>query len=373
MAVLDDYFPNLLTAFRVAEYNAFLGAYPRLTVLSKARDFAAHHASYADLYPSFAPRVQPFSRAALKAVGAAYMNFLNNAFRLLPDLERRRIPFLLTLYPGGGLGLREHASDKKLEVVLASPLLHGLTVTLPLTRDYVAEFARTRRLPLPPMQLIRGVVVHPAYFEDGASTHDPYFGEGKRHMDVCFVAEKYMPRGENKGYPEFIALAAKLRGETALRFHVVGGFSADDVDVSLLGDRLTFHGRLETSRLLEFFRSMDLIVSPNKPFVLHPGNFDGFPTGACVEASLSGVAVMASDPLEQNPGYAHGEAMLIAPPTVDAMHEQVRFLLEDHGRTGSIARRGQALTRRWYHPSAQIAPRMKQLESFAASAKAMLL
>jgi hypothetical protein len=64
--------------------------------------------------------------------------------------------------------------------------------------------------------------------------------------------------------------------------------------------------------------------------------------------------------------------MLIVPPTIDALIEQVRFLLEDSGRIGSIARRGQALTRSWYNPSVQIAPRIKLLEAFAGSANAVL-
>ena len=43
-----------------------------------------------------------------------YVNFLNNAIAYLPWLLEHRVPFVTTLYPGGGFGLHEAASDAKL-------------------------------------------------------------------------------------------------------------------------------------------------------------------------------------------------------------------------------------------------------------------
>jgi lipopolysaccharide transport system ATP-binding protein len=365
LVVLDDFFPNLLTGFRVAEYNAYLGAFGNLRVLSALSAFAIEHARYAARYPQFASRVERFSRRDLRGAKLAYINFLNNAALFLPHLERHGLPFALTLYPGGGLGLREAPSDSKLLQVLSSPLLRSLTVTQPVTERYVIDFAAQHGLRLAPLRLVPGVVVNPMYSSSATPAHRPYFGEAKAMFDICFVAEKYMARGENKGYPEFIAMAHALRDEPALRFHVVGSFTADDVDVAALGKRISFHGRIETIDLPGFFDGMDLVVSPNKPFLLHPGNFDGFPTGACVEASLCGVAVMASDALKQNPGYHSGDSILIVPPAADAMVEGLRGLLREPGRVASMARAGQALTRRWYAPEVQIGRRREVLEAVA--------
>lgn len=368
LLVLDDFFPNLLTGFRIAEYNAYLEAFPDVLVLSTLKDFDAQHARYARRYPTLAPRVQRQTRRVLARGAAAYVNFLNNAAHVLPKLERLDVPFGMTLYPGGGFGLREEASDVKLRRVLSSPLLRSLTVTQPVTEQYVNEFANHHGLRLPAMQLIPGVVVNPMYFAADLPPHGAYFGEGKPTFDVCFVAEKYMARGENKGYPEFIAMALALRAQARLRFHVVGSFSPDDIDVGALGERITFHGRVETAQLRGFFAAMDLVVSPNRPFMLHPGNFDGFPTGGCVEAALCGVAVMASDALKQNPGYPNGEAMLIVAPDVDAMVAAMHGLLHAPARVAAIARTGQALTRQWYAPDVQIGKRCEALQALASSA-----
>lgn len=367
LLVLDDFFPHLLTGFRVAEYNAYLAAFGNVEVHSTLRDFDAEHARYRERYPQWADRVRPYTRRALAGCGAAYLNFLNNAAHFVPLLERARVPFGMTLYPGGGLGLREAESDAKLLRVLSSPLLRTLTVTQPVTRDYVVDFAQRHRLALPELRCIWGVVVNPMYFDPSLVAHGPYFGAGKSTFDICFVAEKYMPLGANKGYPEFIGMALALAAEPHVRFHVVGSFTPADVDVAPLGERVRFHGRIETAALPRFFAGMDLVVSPNKPFLLHAGNFDGFPTGGCVEASLCGVAVMASDVLGQNPGYPP-DALCIVPPEPQAMLAAVQQMLAEPRRVAELAQRGQELTRRWYAPAVQIGQRFEALQALAASA-----
>lgn len=369
--VLDDFFPNLLTGFRVAEYNAHLQAFSQLSVLSNLGDFALQHAHYAQRYPALADRVRPYAPAWLAGAGLAYLNFLNNAWHYLPALHQHRLPFVLTLYPGGGFGLDEPESDSKLATVLASPLLQAIIVTQPVTQDYLRSFAAERGLALPPLHRIDGVVANPLYFAPGGPDRAPGFGAGKATLDICFVAERYMPLGANKGYPEFIAAALALIDQPDLRWHVVGGgFEDEDIDAAALGERLRFHGRLTTHDLRQFFAGMDLIVSPNQPYLLHPGNFDGFPTGCCVEASLCGVAVMATDVLGQNPGYSDGESILLldmasGTPLAQQIEDRIRSMLSDVSALARIGQAGRSLTRRLYAPDRQIGQRQRILHDVA--------
>ena len=369
--VLDDFFPNLLTGFRVAEYNAHLQAFPQLSVLSSLGDFAAQHARYAQRYPALASRVRPYAPGWLAGAGLVYLNFLNNAQHHLPALQQRQIPFVLTLYPGGGFGLDEPESDAKLAAVLASPLLQAIIVTQPVTQDYLQRFATRRGLTLPPLHRIDGVVVNPLYFDPHGPARAPAFGQGKATFDICFVAECYMPLGANKGYPEFIAAAQALADLPELRWHIVGGgYTPQDIDVRALGNRIQFHGRLDTPDLRQFYAGMDLIISPNQPFLLHPGNFDGFPTGCCVEAALCGVAVMATDALGQNPGYVDTDTMLLLETGTDISLAQqiaarVRQLHANPTALQRIGKAGQALTRQLYAPERQIGQRQQILRSVA--------
>lgn len=365
LVVLDNYFPNLLTGFRVAEYNAYLAAWPDAIVLSTLPEFDEHHAAYAALYPQFAHRVQRFAPEKLAGCGLAYINFIDNVDTFLPHLRKAGLPFVMTLYPGGGFGIGYATSDARLRRALASPLLQGVITTQPITTEYLGEFARERGLPPPSTHEIPGVVANPMYFDPAETAHGAYFGEGKEHLDICFVAEKYIARGVNKGYPEFVSAMHALRELKRVRIHVVGSFEPGDVDVSALGDQIRFHGRLETSQLRRFFRDMDLSIGLALPNVLHPGNFDGFPLGCSVESSLCGTVVMASDVLGQNPGYVDGESMLIVQPRASDLTARLADLLSSPARIGQVGRAGQAVTRRLYAPQAQIAPRMAVLADCA--------
>ena len=369
--VLDDFFPNLLTGFRVAEYNAHLQAFPQISILSSLGDFAQQHAPYTRLYPDLATRVRPYAPGWLAGAGLAYINFLNNAHQFLPALQQHRLPFVLTLYPGGGFGLNEPESDAKLAAVLASPLLQAIIVTQSVTQDYLQRFAAERGLILPPLHRIDGVVVNPLYFDPDVAPPVPALDAGNDTLDICFVAERYMPQAANKGYPEFIAAARALVDLPGLRWHIVGGgFTPEEKDVAELGEHIHFHGRLLTQELRQFYAGMDLIVSPNQPYLLHPGNFDGFPTGCCVEASLCGVAIMATDALAQNPGYIDGESILMLDTTADIslarqIETRIRQMYADPVALARIGQAGQVLTRQWYAPEHQIGRRQHILRSVA--------
>lgn len=367
IVVLDDFFPNVLTAFRVAEYNAYLNVFPYLQVFSTVADFSARQAEYAALYPQHAHRVRLYDPRSLAGAGLAYLNFLNNAAYFLADLEQHQIPFLLTMYPGGGLGLNESESDTKLTRVLSSPMLRGIITTQPVTHTYVCQFVAQHGLKIPLLHHIPGGVIQPVYFSSAAQRSAPYFGQGKTEFDIAFVAEKYMPLGANKGYPEFISAALALGDVPTLRFHVVGSFTRQDIDASPLGNRIRWHGTLETSKLRQLLTGIDLVVSPNRPYTLHAGNFDGFPTGGCVEASLSGVAIMATDELALNRDYIDGKDLLLIKPDAASIESKIRELVAEPVRVASIACNGQSLARRLYAPEFQIGQRLDILRQLATS------
>jgi lipopolysaccharide transport system ATP-binding protein len=363
--ILDDFFPNLLTGFRIAEYNAYLRRFPLLNIYSTLADFGAQLRNYSRLYPELAPRVKRFSGGPRPSF--AYLNFLNNAADFLPFLELRKTPFVFTLYPGGGFGIDHATSDDKLARVCASSCLKHIIVTQRCTADYLRA-----RHPCVPQTLVYGCVINPLYFADAVATR-AWFGSGKSTFDICFVAEKYMPQGHNKGYPTFIDAGRRVAAvipET--RLHVVGGFTPDDWPLDGLAGKVTHHGRLTTQALREFFARMDVIASPNVPFTLHPGNFDGFPTAACAEASLSGVAMVVADVLGLNTEYRTGRELVIATPEVDTFAEVLLTLGRDPDWLRSLALAGQQKSRTLFAPELQIEPRLAVIEREAQACGASL-
>lgn len=372
--VIDDFFPNLLTGFRVAEYNGLLGHFPGLRIASTYGGFDEAHAQYAARYPRFAERVLRLDPAALAGSHLAYVNFLNNAHAYLPHLQAHRVPFVMTLYPGGGFGLYEPASDAKLTEVLASPLLREVIVTQPVTRDYL----RARAPAALAVTEIFGVVSHPLYFDAPQASPRRRFGVHKNSFDVAFVAEKYMPRGLNKGFPAFVrGVQAAIAGapDVDWRIHVVGGFDRDDWRAELrpggadLGERVVLHGRLETGELRQWFGGIDLVVSPNLPGALHRGNFDGFPTGCCVEAALCGTAFAATDPLGLSEGrFRDGEHYWHLEPGAAAVTAALLALAAQPQRLAALGLAGQARAQDLFSPQRQIGGRIAVLERQSASA-----
>ncbi len=368
--IIDDFFPHLLTGFRVAEYNAHLQTFGQLQIMSSLDEFSTHHSAYRALYPQYADRISTYVPDRLIAARLAYITFLNNAHAYLDDLIRHNVPFVLNLYPGGGLGLGDAQSDQKLLRVLACPLLKDIIVTQPVVQRYLTELAQNHGLTLPPMHMLQGVVVNPDYFNPELTRHGPRYGRGKDTLDVCFVAESYMPGAANKGFPEFKAAMQHLSDLHNLRVHVVGGgYSSADLEVPEMTHRLNYHGRLPTAQLREFYSWMDLIVSPNRPGQLHAGNFDGFPTGACVEAALCEVAIMATDALQQNPGYVDQQSICLLAHDDENMARQIertiRRLASHPEELSRIARECQSLTRTLYAPEKQIGARQDILKRAA--------
>ena len=362
IVVLDDFFPNLYSGFRVAEYNAYLRRFPNLVVRSSSPEFAAAHAIYAQRYPELAPRVLPFDLAALGEARLAYFMFLHNAHAFLPMLEQARLPFVFTLNPGGSFGLNDPKSDAMLDPVIASPFFRHAIATQQITRTYL----RDRGVPPEKISLIYGGVMNSRYVDERAPER-PYYPHTPT-LDVAFIAHKYMPLGANKGFPEFCELASRFADDAHIAWHVVGhDFTDADWPRVLPRPRaLTFHGLFEsTTSLYDFLLGIDIVVSPQRPFLLYPGNFDSLPTMGIVEASLQGAAMICSDVLGMNDRYADGVEIIIAPPQVDALYRAVASLKADPKRLRALARAGQRRSRELFSSHRQLRERFALLERYA--------
>jgi glycosyltransferase involved in cell wall biosynthesis len=364
--ILDDIFPHLLSAFRVAEYNTYLARYPDAVAYSTAtafrlireeRDFNGVRNEYEARYPQFRGRVFPYDPSLELRNALVYTVFLNNVYTFLDRIEQDAAPFIFTLYPGGGFQLAQPESDQKLRAVLSSPHLRQVIVTQRVTHQYLLDLGICR-----PEQIVSvygGVL--PA---DLPRPRRHYYKRDKDTFDVCFVAQKYMPSGADKGFDVFVAVANKLASlHPDVRFHIVGGFEASDGKTSDLGGRIHFYGPRLTGFFQDFYANMDCILSPNEPFMLSPGGFDGFPTGSCIEAGLCGVPVFCTDPLRLNTSFRDGEEIVIIPHDAHEIVTLVEAYYHSPARLAELSRKGEAAFKRVFDPGAQMAPRLRLMEA----------
>jgi glycosyltransferase involved in cell wall biosynthesis len=153
-----------------------------------------------------------------------------------------------------------------------------------------------------------------------------YYKVDKTNLDVCFVASKYSPKGKDKGYDLFIESAKILVTKCDnIHFHVIGGFNKNDMNIDGLESNITFYGYQLHNFLDDFYKKMDIIVSPNRPFVLSLGSFDGFPTGCCIEAGMNGVAVICSDELKLNEYFENSRNIELIPNNVEAIVKIITY------------------------------------------------
>ena len=365
--LFDTWFPTLLYPYRITEYHAIFEAHPNSEMHSSfapAPD-GFHQAlkEYRQHYPQYSRRIRKFHPRRPLHGSSAYVLFLCMTMEFLDTIEEAGLPFAFTLYPGGEFRLDQPESDAMLQRVLSSPLFRRVIVTQPVTRDYLLRkgFCAEDQI-----EYVFGVVIPPERLKLEPLPRLRY-GIDKPELDICFVAHKYMPGGIDKGYDRFVATARLLRAQySQIRFHVVGPYGPDDADVSELGDSLVFYGMQLPDFFPAFYAKMDMIVSPNIPFTLAPGAFDGFPLSTCTEAALCATAVFCTDELAQNQNmFREDEEIVIISPEPEQIYQKIETYLADPERLARIGAKGHRAFLRVYDYDRQMQPRLRVVSAIA--------
>ncbi|RSK48393.1 glycosyltransferase family 4 protein [Hymenobacter rigui] len=374
LVILDDIYPLPLSAFRFVEFNYYLSAYPTAAVYTTGSSFQYLKvfdtvdnvlANHVKGYPEHSVRVFEFSEYRKINADLIYLTFLHNTHHFLPTIEANSIPFVFTLYPGGGFMMNNKEVENQLRNIFSSPFFRKVIVTQKITLDYLVEnnFCSPAAI-----ELIYGVVMPNDNFSLGKTKKHRANRENK-NLNICFVANKYMPLGIDKGYDTFIALAKKISlNYSDIHFHVVGTFDENDIDVTGYNN-ITFYGPRETSFFAQFYSEMDIIVSPNVPFKLADGAFDGFPTGGCIEAGIMGVALFCSDSLGQNLYFEHKKDIVIIENEVNNIYDHVEYYYHNPDQLEQLAEEGLNKIESLYSTEAQMAPRIEIINQAMKSSR----
>ncbi|MBP2046146.1 hypothetical protein [Methanobacterium aggregans] len=389
--ILDDLFPHPVSAFRFQEYNSYLEHFEKIKIYStgSALEYINEEKpletvinDYEEKFPQFKGKVERYTPKTIlhpKTIlcservpqsKVAYTMFLNNIYSCMDTIERCKVPFVFTLYPGGGFYLNDKISDKKLKKVFSSPYFRKVIVNQKITYDYLVD---NDLCEAEQIQNIFGVVT-PLKMLEKEYNDKKYFGRDKSVLDICFVSHKYTKRGVDKGYDVFIEVAHELAAKYHdIHFHVVGGFDEDEIDVTKIGDRIHFYGPQLSDWFHEFYRDKDIILSPNIPFKLRDGAFDGFPTGCCTDAGLHKVSIFCTDELHESTGkYEDEEEMVIIPHNTQEIMKIIENYYHKPGKLQEIAEAGCLKIKDLYSYENQIAPRIKILEDVIKDQKEVI-
>lgn len=370
LIIYDNIYPHPISGFRLEEFTCLLTEFKNSKILlnSGAYQFLdtdeklhkVHIRQLLNKHPHLHHRISfthGFTNINTKLF---YCVFLTHIHLFLEILEKYRIPFVFTLYPGADFELNDENCDAKLQKVLSSKMFRKVIVTQKITRDYLLQknFCAPEKI----VYIFGCVVPQQSLKKD--ITSRLYFKNGKDTLDLCFCAAKYMPQGLDKGYDVFIKLAKELNTNyDFVRFHVVGGFGKDAMDASVLGDRITFYGYQNFEQLEHIFTKMDILISPNRPFILRKGSFDGFPLGTAIEAALNGTMVMIADELKQNEFFEDQKDLIIIKSNVSTIKSEIEKLILNPGRIKEIAQAGKLKFQTVYSNQSQMNPRVEVIQN----------
>lgn len=365
LLIYDDIFPHPVSGFRLEEFKFLLNHFRKSKILVEPT-----------AYPILQTKVEQHvfdkqffvkKNKKLKNVfidkenldkyniRLFYCIFFHNICKNINWLEENNIPFVFSLTPGGGFEFDNYEIDLKLKELFSSPVFKKVIVTQKIVKEYLIR----KKLCEPnKIEFIFGVVVpqETIYRINNKSE--------KITFDILFCASKYMPLGLDKGYDDFISIAHKLfKFSDKIRFHVVGGFNEYDIDISEIKDVISFYDYQNSEKLNNIFKNIDIIVSPNKPFILRKGAFDGFPLAVTVEAVLSGAVAIVNDYFCEGSIFNNNEEIIITDGDVETYVEKIKFLFENPDKKNLISELGRKKFIEIYKNENQMLSRVKILES----------
>ncbi|MBX2989413.1 MAG: glycosyltransferase family 4 protein [Bdellovibrionaceae bacterium] len=374
LVVLDDTFPQAQPlGFRNAEINEYFQKLPLFKSFTiypmlpgknawfqhgygtDEKTFKKNKKLYAKFYPQYAERVKYLFPSRKYQFGLAYSFFLGTTHTLLPFFEKNSIDFVFTLYPGGGFGLNHPGSDQMLREILSSQCFKRVFVTQKITLNYLLDkkFCDPEKI-----EFIWGGVIS---IDFEKSPPKLFYGKTKSTFDICFVAAKYSEHGRDKGYDLFIKVAHLLKEKIDIRFHVVGNFDENDIDVRDIKNNLVFYGFQPPSFFLPFYSQMDIFLAPNRSSQLFPGNFDGFPLG--IDAASTGVTLFVADDLNQNICLKNGEDFILINHDPQDIADQIIQHYKNVSLLYRIGENGREIVRQTCSAKNQTEKRIKTFQS----------
>lgn len=359
IVILDDTFPNLLSPFRIAEFNAYLKHFNNCLVFTTVGGYLSRKKEYVAEFPDITNKIFKFDLNINIHAKLTYVAFLHNIYKFLPFIEKNHLPFIFELYPGGGFCLNNADSDRKLMRIFASKYFRRVIVTQGITKDYLLKKN------LCPRSKVSYIYGGPLRLDDLIKKVCPkkYYPIDKNTFDICFVAHKNIPMGKDKGYDLFIEVARSLIPKYKnIMFHVVGNFDESDIDVKALSGRIKFYGLQKIDFFQDFYSSMDIILSPNRPNTLAPGAFDAFLTGNCIEAGRCEVALMVTDELSINDHYSNNEELVIIRPNSRYICSKIIKYYGNPSSLYKIANKARVKLNKQYSNEIQLCPRYDLLE-----------
>ncbi len=370
LIIIDDLLPIPLTPWRNFEYENLIRLYPKSkvivdfsnTLLKGEKEYYQHFEELQKGYPLLAEKLTPIRKGTSINSKLVYLLFYNNIKRYYTLLKKNKAFFGFTLYPGGGFKLNDTACDTLLKEAIGDPLCKFVITDQKVTYDYLTNILQ---MPKEKIFFIYGI---PLQFKDTKETvllEKKYFSGNKTSIDVVFIAHKYRPYGKDKGFDVFQEAVLALIDNPSFNFHIVGNFTKADLIYTEIENRVKFYGHIGEEIFSTFFEDKDILISPNKPNVIAPGAFDGFPLGSSLAGGFNNCVMLLTNELNESPEiFIDGLHYLKIRPTNEDIVDKLLVLKGDKERMKLIATEGKKRISEIYNYKNQNAERLTVISKF---------
>lgn len=365
--IFDDIIPSNLSPWRSFEFSSIIKNIPLSYVYTDLKNFRFYNKgkTYSENvkylkkdYPSFDNKIVRIKRFNIIRGKIAYTIFLFNIVRFFPLFSKFNIPFVFTLYPGGGFLLENDTVRNKLNSIFESDLFKGVLVNQFFVKEYLVEKLNIHS---DKIKVIHGIPINIDSY-DLKVDHKKSFNQRLR---MVFFANKYSEESTNKGWDIFVELSEMLiKDNEDIEFDVIGGFTKDDIENKVYIDKFKFHGVLTEDLFHKVLNETHIIISPNSPN-LKSGAFDGFPLATCVTAGLFYNALIMTDYFNEakRSGWNDGEEFVKINRKIGEIYVQVKLLISNRNKLKFIACSGRELILQNYSEEKQIKERLRFFNS----------
>lgn len=359
LIIFDDIFPSNNSPWRTNEFVAYLRTFSKVKIISnsssktflKGSRFSDRLIEFSKKYPEYRNNVKREAVFVNVNAKVLYFIFYNNLTRYIDKVVEKKIPFLFTLYPGGGWEFFNPEKDKRIKEIIESNFCLGVIVNQHVTYNYLID-----QLMISPkkIRLIPGVPL-PSFNNKKINQSFPK-GEIVR---ICFVAHKYLENGADKGLPIFVEFIKKLEAVSSITFQafVIGDFSNSYFENS---NRISFLGKMDEDKLNEFLEFTDCIISPNQPFKLSKGAYDGFPLGTIIAAALNNNLIFSTDFFDEGSkiGFIDRIHFVKIDPDPDDILNKFQILFNGFNEWSQVIVNSKSFAFDFYSYDKQIVPRI---------------
>lgn len=361
--IVDNVFPSFYSPFRTEEFMNYFKEFKNVYCLSTWKAIPKEDPNTGDeLIEQFEQRCPEYKGKIINIEDENYIDKINklenklavltlleNVTEELDFLEKNKIPFIFTLYPGGGFNIDNNDINEKLKKIFSSKCFKKVIVNDKRIQKYLLD---NKLCDKKQIKMISGMVTPKEMFKVRNRCKKHYM-EGKNTLDICFADYEYFSNEREDGFEIFIEVARLLKEYKNIKFHVVGRRTPDDLDIRDIRSNIKFYGVKIPEWFIKFYKNIDIVISPNRV-----DNFaENIPNDLCVQAMLNEVLVMCRDTEKTCTKFIDGENYIKIGTDAREISKKIEELYNEPRKIIDIAKRAQKKANKFYSYETQMFPR----------------